>query len=60
MGNLLDIIDKLDIKYIDSFAKELSLTGCTGGKKGFRTSGSSGELQAAKRIRQSREDPGKR
>ena len=50
MGNLLDIIDKLDIKYIDSFAKELSLTGCTGGKKGFRTSGSSGELQAAKRI----------
>ena len=31
MGNLLDIIDKLDIKYIDSFAKELSLTGCTGG-----------------------------
>lgn len=50
MRKISEVIDRQDIGYMHSFAKELSMIGCTGGEKGFRTSGSSGEYKTIKRI----------
>ncbi|MDD4769785.1 MAG: M28 family peptidase [Eubacteriales bacterium] len=51
---MLDKIQNLlklqDVKYIHELTKELSLIGNDGGEYGFRVSGSSGEMNVARRI----------